>query len=65
MENKTFNLRKRIASAGNNTIIVIPKLLQDELKKGTVVDVRINIIEEVNSENESAQNLIKSLGDEK
>jgi len=42
---KTFTIRKKIAGAGANSIIVIPKLLQNELKKGTVVDVEIKVLE--------------------
>jgi hypothetical protein len=45
-KNKQFNIRKRIASAGCNNIIVIPKILQDELKKGTIVDIQINVFKE-------------------
>lgn len=48
-QNKTFNIRKRIAKHGTNSIIVIPKLLQEDLPMGTIVDVQIKIIE--NSEN--------------
>ena len=52
MENKIFNLRKRIASAGKNNIIVIPKILQDQLRKGMVVDLRINVVDSEDSEGE-------------
>ena len=46
MEQKQFNIRKRIAKHGINSIIVIPKLLQGDLPKGTIVDIQINVIEE-------------------
>ncbi|MEK6936378.1 MAG: hypothetical protein AABW67_06330 [Nanoarchaeota archaeon] len=42
---KQFNIRKRIAKHGVNSIIVIPKLLQAELPRGTIVDIQIKIIE--------------------
>ena len=45
MENKQFNIRKKIAKHGCNSIIVIPKLLQEDLPKGTVVDIQIKILE--------------------
>ena len=44
-QNKQFNIRKRIAKHGINSIIVIPKLLQGDLPKGTIVDIQINVVE--------------------
>ena len=44
---KEYNLRKKIAKHGENSIIVIPKLLRDELKPKTIVEVNIKILEEV------------------
>ena len=46
MEQKQFNIRKRIAKHGVNSIIVIPKLLQNDLPKGTIVDIQINVVSE-------------------
>lgn len=45
-EQKQFTIRKKIAGAGSNSIIVIPKLLQGDLPKGTIVDIQIKIIKE-------------------
>jgi|TARA_Y100000310_G_C20028201_1_gene510559 hypothetical protein len=45
-KNKQFNIRKKIAKHGVNSIIVIPKLLQGELKPKTIVDIEIKVIEE-------------------
>ena len=39
---KQFNIRKRIAKHGSNSIIVIPKLLQGDLPRGTIVELNIN-----------------------
>lgn len=50
MKNKQFNIRKKIAKHGCNSIIVIPKLLQNELKPRTIVDIKIKIIEEAREE---------------
>ena len=47
---KQFNLRKRIAKHGANSIIVIPKLFQNELKSGTIVDIEIKIVDGAESE---------------
>lgn len=57
MENKIFNLRKKIAGAGKNSIIVIPKMLQDDLKKGTIVDIRINVISEAENDEDKVKRL--------
>ena len=62
MTNKQFNIRKRIAKHGTNSIIVIPKILQDELPRGTIVDLQIKVIEK--SENgfvDWAEDKIKDL----
>lgn len=47
---KQFNIRKKIASAGANSIIVIPKLLQGDLPRGTVVELNIKVLEEAEVE---------------
>ena len=49
-EQKSFSIRKKIAKHGCNSIIVIPKLLQNELKPRTIVDIEIKIIEEAMEE---------------
>jgi hypothetical protein len=46
MKNKEFTIRKKIASQGCNSIIVIPKLLRGELKPSTIVEINIKILEE-------------------
>jgi len=43
---KSFNLVKRIAKHGRQNVIVIPSLLQDELKAGSVVQLRIDVLKE-------------------
>ncbi|MEK6927356.1 MAG: hypothetical protein AABX11_02895 [Nanoarchaeota archaeon] len=45
MNNKQFNLIKKIAKHGNQAIIVISKLIEKSLKPGTIVKVRIKILE--------------------
>jgi len=42
----TFHLRKKIAKHGKHAVIVVPKLLQNELVPGTIVDLRIDVVEE-------------------
>ena len=46
MQQKEFTIRKKIAKHGKNTIIVIPKLLQQDLKPKTIVELNIKILEE-------------------
>lgn len=45
-ETKQFTIRKKIAKHGTNSIIIIPKLLQNELKPRTIVDVTISVLEQ-------------------
>ena len=53
MENKEFNIRKKIAKHGSNTIIVIPKLLQEDLPRGTIVELNIKVLESARDGNEN------------
>lgn len=45
MTNK-FILTKKIAKHGNQAIIVIPKILQNQLKPNTIIEIKIRILEE-------------------
>jgi len=47
MTNKSFTITKRIAKHGQQAIIVIPKLIEDSLKPGTIVEVRIEVLENI------------------
>ena len=44
MENKKYTITKRIAKHGSQAIIVIPKLLQEYLKPGTITKINIEVI---------------------
>ena len=46
MPDKQFTITKRIAKHGRQSIIVIPRLLENELKPGTVAKVTIDVIKE-------------------
>ena len=46
MSQKTYNLRKKIAKHGDNSIIIIPKMFRNEIRPKTLVDVTITILEE-------------------
>ncbi|MFH1053077.1 MAG: hypothetical protein V1740_01540 [Candidatus Woesearchaeota archaeon] len=41
---KQFTITKKIAKHGNQAIIVIPRMLEDMLKPGTIVELKISII---------------------
>jgi len=43
---KQFILTKKIAKHGKQAIIVLPKILQNELKPQTIVKVTIDVIKE-------------------
>jgi hypothetical protein len=42
--NKQFTITKRIAKHGSQAVIIIPTLLQEKLSYGTLVEVKIEII---------------------
>ncbi len=46
-KNKTFTITKKISKHGNQAIIVIPKLLEEVLRPGTVAEIRIEILEQL------------------
>jgi len=46
-KNKRFSIIKKVAKHGSQAIIVIPKILQDKLCPGTIIDINIKILEEV------------------
>ena len=54
MDNSTkkFIITKKIAKHGNQSIIVIPRVLESQLKPGTLAEISINIITEDKIEEE-------------
>ena len=44
---KTFVITKKIAKHGSQSIIVIPRVLENELKPGTITQISIEILREV------------------
>ena len=44
---RQFIITKKIAKHGSQAIIVIPRLLEKELKPGTVAKLTIDVLEEV------------------
>jgi len=46
MENKQFTITKRIAKHGSQAIIVVPKILENQLKPGIIAKITIEILQE-------------------
>ena len=47
MSKKQFIITKRIAKHGSQAIIVIPRILESELKPGTITKLTIDVLKEV------------------
>ncbi|MBS3167730.1 hypothetical protein J4216_01255 [Candidatus Woesearchaeota archaeon] len=47
---KEFIITKKVAKHGKQAILVIPKILEDELKPGTLVKVSLEVVKEVENE---------------
>ena len=45
-KNKEYIITKKIAKHGNQSIIVIPRILEHNLKPGTITKLTIEILEE-------------------
>ncbi len=48
--NKSYTITKKIAKHGNQSVIVIPSFLKQELKPKTIVEIRINVIREASGD---------------
>jgi len=43
-----FTLTKKIAKHGTQAVIIIPKILEEQLKPGTLAEIKIEVIEVFN-----------------
>ncbi|MDD5192356.1 MAG: hypothetical protein PHH54_03780 [Candidatus Nanoarchaeia archaeon] len=43
-QTKQFTITKKIAKRGSQAIIVVPKILEEQLKPGTLTQITIEII---------------------
>ncbi len=43
---QAYTITKQISKHGRQAVIVIPKLLENELKPGTVAEIKITILKE-------------------
>ncbi|MEK6899109.1 MAG: hypothetical protein AABW79_03370 [Nanoarchaeota archaeon] len=47
MKEKKFIITKKIAKHGSQSIIVVPRLIEEHLKPGTIVQLTIEVKEEL------------------
>lgn len=43
---KQFTITKKIAKHGSQAIVVIPRIIEKDLKPGTIVEVKFNVLKE-------------------
>jgi len=46
-ENKKFKIIKKVAKHGSQAIIVIPRAIEQHLKPGTITEVNIEVIRNI------------------
>ena len=46
---RAYTITKRISKHGKQAVIVMPKLLEQELPPGTVVELRMTVVKEVDT----------------
>ena len=49
-ENKSFTIVKKIAKQGSQAVIIIPRMLEEQLKPGTIAQLKIDIIKQSGDE---------------
>ena len=49
-EQKNYVITKKIAKHGKQPIILVPKILEEELKPGTIVKLTIEVLKEVTND---------------
>ena len=45
-----FTITKKIAKHGKQAVILIPKVLEQQLKPGTIAEIKINVLEDADKE---------------
>jgi hypothetical protein len=45
-EKKGFTITKKIAKHGSQAIVIIPRILEGKLKPGTLIELKIDVLEE-------------------
>jgi hypothetical protein len=49
-KNQRFVIMKRVAKHGRQSVIVVPAMLKDKLKPGTLLQLTMDILEEVKND---------------
>ena len=44
--NKEFTITKKVAKQESNSIIILPKVLQNKIKQNNLVELKIKVLEE-------------------
>ena len=57
---KQFTITKKIAKHGSQSIIVIPRMLESELRPKTIVKITIDIIKEADNSLFESSQLVKT-----
>jgi len=52
MISRQYTITKKIAKHGKQAVILIPKVLEEQLKPGTVAEIKINVLEDEKKEDE-------------
>lgn len=47
---KQYTITKKIAKHGKQAVILIPKVLEEQLKPGTVAEIQINVLDKTDKE---------------
>ena len=47
---KEYTITKKVAKHGSQAIIVIPRILENQLKPGTITKVTLEVLEEMEEE---------------
>ena len=50
VSNKKFTITKKIAKHGNQAIIVVPRMLEQHLKPGTITQITIEVLDDFKEE---------------
>ena len=56
---KKFVIMKKIAKHGSQAIIVVPRMLEQHLKPGTITQITIEILDQNNQNTENKEELTK------
>ncbi len=62
---KQYTITKKIAKHGSQAIIIIPRLLEKDLKPGTVAKVTIDVLEQSEQDTKKPNGFLSVIGEVK